>query len=218
VNAPRLTDTPDLSPHALQAAFLASVLPKVLSHGRVYFRHLRSADRKEEYIAEMVALAWRWHLRLAQRGKDAAQFPTAIAKFAARAVASGRKLAGMDRTIDALSPLAQRRHSFAVGKLPDYSALDGSPLEQALHDSTRSRPADLAAFRLDLPCWLATLGARDRRIALDLALGYRTQELARAYRLSEPRISQLRRQLHRSWQQFQGELPAPARRAGGGAG
>src|SRR5262249_58232223 len=113
----------------LQATFLRAILPRVLAHARVYFRHL-SAERKEEAAAEAVALSWAWHLRLAERGQDAAQFPTAIAKFAARAVRSGRRLAGMDRTIDALSPLAQRRHSFAVGKLPDYSALDGSPLEQ----------------------------------------------------------------------------------------
>ena len=184
---------PDPSLDALQAAFLAQVLPRVLTHGRVYFRHLRCPHQRADAVAEMVALAWRWHLRLAERGKDAAQFPTAIATFAARAVRSGRRLAGMDRAKDVLSPLAQQRTGFAVGKLPDCSAL-----------------------RLDLPRWLATLGTRDRRIALDMALGYRTQELAAAYRLSAPRISQLRRQLHQSWQQFQGELPAPARPAGGG--
>ena len=140
----------------------------------------------------MVALAWAWHLRLAERGQDAAQFPSAIAKFAARAVRSGRRLAGMDRA-DVLSPLAQQRTGFAVGKLPDCSAL-----------------------RLDLPRWLATLGTRDRRLALDLALGYRTQELAAAYRLSAARISQLRRRFEQSWRQFQGEPPAPARRHDGG--
>jgi hypothetical protein len=184
---------PDPSLDALQAAFLAQVLPRVLTHGRVYFRHLRSPELKEEYIAEMIALTWKWHLRLAERGKDAAQFPTAIATFAARAVRSGRRLAGMDRAKDVLSPLAQQRTGFAVGKLPDCSAL-----------------------RLDLPRWLATLGTRDRRIALDLALGFRTRELAATYRLSAARISQLRRRFHRSWRQFQGEPPAPARRAGGG--
>jgi hypothetical protein len=199
----------------LQAAFLTSVLPKVLSHGRVYFRHLR-AERQEECVAEMVALAWKWHRRLAERGKDASRFPSTLAGYAARAVRSGRRLAGMDRARDALSPLAQQRQGFAVSKLPDRSTLDGSQLDEALHDSTRSRPDELAAFRLDLPRWLATLGARDRRIAEEMALGYRTQELARAYRLSAPRISQLRRRFHRSWRHFQGEPPAPARRAGGG--
>jgi hypothetical protein len=208
------TDPAALDP--LQATFLASVLPKVLSHGRVYFRHLRSAERKEEYIAEMVALAWKWHRRLAERGKDATQFPSAIAAYAARGVRNGRKLAGMDRARDVLSPLAQRRKGFAVCKLPDCSTLDGSPLDEALHDNTRSPPDQQAALRIDLPRWLATLGARDRRIALDMALGFRTQELAAAYRLSAARISQLRRRFHHSWRLFQGEPPAPAGRAGGG--
>ena len=119
MNMPLPPDTPTPSLHALQATFLSSVLPKVVSHGRVSFRHLRSADRKEEAVAEMVALAWAWHLRLAERGKDATRFPTALATFAARAVRSGRRLAGMDRAKDVLSPLAQQRRGFAVGKLPD---------------------------------------------------------------------------------------------------
>jgi len=200
----------------LQATFLTSVLPKVVAHGRFSFRHIRCRHQQEELLAEMTGLCWRWHLRLAQRGKDAARFPTVLATFAARAVRSGRRLAGMDRAIDVLSPLAQRRKGFAVCKLPDCSALDGSPLDEALHDSTKAPPDELAAFRLDLPRWLATLGTRDRRIALDLALGFRTRELAATYRLSAARISQLRRRFHRSWRQFQGEPPAPARRAGGG--
>jgi hypothetical protein len=199
----------------LQETFLNSVMPRVVAHGRCYCRHLR-AERQEEAVAEMVALAWKWHLRLAERGKDATRFPTAIAGFAARAVGSGRRLAGMDRARDALSPLAQRRRGFAVGKLPDCSTLDGSPLDEALHDSTKSPPDEMAALRIDLPRWLATLGTRDRRIALDMALGFRTQELAAAYRLSAARVSQLRRQFHRSWRQFQGELPAPAGRHDGG--
>jgi hypothetical protein len=199
----------------LQESFVSSVLPKVLTHGRVYFRHLR-AERREECVAEMVALSWKWHRRLAERGKDATRFPTAIASFAGRAVGGGRRLAGMDRSKDVLSPLAQRRTGFAVGKLPECSTLDGNPLDEALHDITKSPPDEMAAFRLDLPRWLATLGTRDRRIAQDMALGFRTQELAAAYRLSAARISQLRRQFHHSWRLFQGEPPAPAPRAGGG--
>jgi hypothetical protein len=135
----------------LQAAFLASVLPKVVSHGRVYFRHVRSIELKEEYIAEMVALTWAWHRRLAERGKDATRFPTALATFAARAVRCGRRLTGMDRAKDVLSPLAQQRKGFAVSKLPDCSTLDGSPLDEALHDNTKSPPDEQCAFRIDFP-------------------------------------------------------------------
>jgi hypothetical protein len=37
---------------------------------------------------DMIGLAWTWHLRLAERGKDATHFPTALASYAARAVKS----------------------------------------------------------------------------------------------------------------------------------
>jgi hypothetical protein len=204
VSAPRLPDTPAPSLHALHAAFLALILPKVLSHGRVYFRHL-NAERKEEYIAEMVALAWKWHLRLAERGKDAAQFPTAIATFTARAVRSGRRLAGTDRAKDVLSPLAQRRKGFAVSKLPDGSTLNGSTLSEALRDNTRSPVDEQACFRLGFPAWLRTLTRRDRRLVEGMALGHRTLDLAREFRLSSGRVSQLRREFHREWQRFHGE-------------
>jgi hypothetical protein len=200
-------DTPAPSLLALQSAFLASVLPKVLSHGRVYFRHLKSADRKEEYVAEMVALAWKWHLRLAERGKDAAQFPTAIATFAARAVRSGRKLAGMDRAKDVLSPQARQRHGIAVAKLPDYSTLDGSTLDEALHDNTRSPVDEQVCFRLDFPAWRASRTDRDRRVLDDLMLGERTLDVAGKYGLSPGRISQLRRELHDDWEFFCAEPP-----------
>jgi hypothetical protein len=191
----------------LQAAFLAQVLPKVLSHGRVYFRHLRSADRQEEYIAEMVALAWKWHLRLAERGKDATRFPSALATFAARAVRSGRKLAGMDRAKDVLSPSAQRRHGFLVSALPDVSTLSDNPLAEALADNSKSPPDQQAMFRLDFPAWSATRTERDRRVLDDLTVGERTLDVAGKHGLSPGRVSQLRREFLTDWRRFISEPP-----------
>jgi hypothetical protein len=199
VNTP-LPPAPSLL--ALQAAFLTQVLPKVLSHGRVYFRHLRSAELKEEYVAEMVALTWRWHLRLAERGKDAARFPTALATFAARAVRCGRRLAGMDKAKDVLSRLAQQRQGFAVCKLPDCSTLDGSPLHEALHDNTQSPVDEQAMFRIDFPSWRASRTERDRRVLDDLMLGERTLDVAGKHGLSPGRVSQLRREFHDDWEFF----------------
>jgi hypothetical protein len=206
-DVPVTTPTYPIPLARLQATFLTSVLPRVLSHGCVYFRHLRSAELKEEYIAEMVALTWKWHLRLAERGKDSTRFPTALATFAARAVRSGRRLAGMERTKDVLSPLTQQRQGFAVGKLPDFSGLNGSALEEALHDNTRTPPDEQCAFRIDFPAWRATHAARDRRVLDDLMLGERTLDVAGKYGLSPGRVSQLRREFLLDWRRYLSEPP-----------
>ena len=68
------TDPPDAA--SLHDRFLA-ILPAVERHGRVYFRHLKCAHRKEEALAEVRAIAWKWFVRLAQRGKDPTSFVSA---------------------------------------------------------------------------------------------------------------------------------------------
>jgi hypothetical protein len=178
------------------------VLPRVQAHGRVYFRHLKSSERKEDAVQEMVALAWGWVIRLARRGRDATRFPTALATFAACAVGSGRRLCGQERAKDVLSPRAQRRHGFAVSRLPEVETLSTNPFAEALADNTRSPVPDQAAFRLDFPAWLRRLGDRNRRIAEDMAMGHGTQALAARYGVSPARVSQLRREFHDDWERF----------------
>ncbi len=100
----------------LHALFLA-ILPRVEEHGRIYFRHLRP-HQKADAVQEMRALAWKWFLSLARRGKDPAAFLTAFTTYLARAVNSGRRLAGMAKAKDALNPATQKRHGFTVEPLP----------------------------------------------------------------------------------------------------
>jgi hypothetical protein len=196
----RFTDPP---PHAaLQQRFL-TILPRVEQHARIYFRHL-GADRLEEAVAEMTALAWKWHLNLAARGKDVTQFPTVLAAYAARAVRSGRRLCGQAKAKDVMSPAAQQRHGFAVGKLPDVGTLSSNPLEEALVDNTRTPPDEQVAFRLDFPAWLRTHTDRTRRIVGDLMAGERTLDVARKHGLTPGRVSQMRRELLADWQNFTG--------------
>ena len=71
--------------------------------------------------AELRGLAWKWYVRLVRRGKDVLAFVSALATYAARAVNSGRRVCGHERKREALSPVAQRLHGFAVGKLPDFN-------------------------------------------------------------------------------------------------
>jgi hypothetical protein len=186
----------------LHARFL-SILPRIVTHGRVYFRHLRRADR-EEAVQETVALSWKWFVRLAGRGKDASRFPSALASYAARAVRSGRRVCGQERGRDALSPLAQRRRGFAVGRLPDVSTLSDNPLSEALADNTQTPPDEQCAFRLDFPAWRGSRAARDRRIIDELMRGERTLDVAGRHGLSPARVSQLRREFHDDWARFCG--------------
>jgi hypothetical protein len=150
-------------------------------------------------------VAWRWHLDLARRGKDAAAFPSALASLAARHVKSGRRLCGQERARDVLSPLAQARHGFAVGTLPGFSTLNGNPIDEALHENTRSPVPEQVCFRLDFPAWLNGLSDRDRRVVEDLMMGERTLDVARRHGLSPGRVSQLRREFMDGWRAFCGE-------------
>lgn len=183
----------------LHASFLAMVLPRVLSHGRVCFGGIKCPHRREDAIQDMIGLAWRWHLRLAEKGRDATAFPTAIATYAARAVKSGSRLTGQERANDVLSPVAQRRHQFYVGKLPDFETLTEHPVCEALYDNTKSPPDETVCFKLDFLAWLASLSERDRHIVEDLLMGERARDVAHKYRLSPARVSQKRREFCRDW-------------------
>jgi len=187
----------------LHARFL-QIRERIENHARIYFRQVKCWFKKADYIADTVALAFKWFKRLAQKGKDATQFASVLASYAARAVKSGRRVTGQLKAQDAMSEVAQQRHGFYVGKIPDFSTLSENPLAEALIDNTRSPVPEQVQFRLDFPSWLRTRTNRDRRIIGDMMVGQRTLDLAKKYGISPGRISQLRREFHDDWQRFCG--------------
>ncbi len=191
---------------ALHAHFL-SLLPRIELHAKVSFRHLRCPGRREDAVAEVIAVSWRWYLRIVSQGeKDVNEFVSALATFAVKHVRAGRKLCKMERPRDVLSPRAQRLHGFVAQSLPTHdTARPGNPVLEALRDNAATPPPDAAAFRLDFPRWLNSLGEKKSKVAEDMAVGHTTKELAPMHQLSEGRISQLRRELHASWRRFHGE-------------
>ena len=207
VPSPTVSPTTPPSPQ-LHTAFL-SILPRIETHARVCSRGLRCPHSREEFRAEVVALCWQWFLRLVEKGKDPLTFPTTLAAYAARAVRSGRRLTGQERSKDALSPLAQRRRGFAVGRLPHFGTLHGNPLDEALRDNTASPVPEQVAFKIDFPAWRLTHPGRDRRLIDRLMLGERTLDVSRAFGLSPARIAQKRREFRDDWLAFCG-LDCPA--------
>ena len=66
-------------------------------------------------------------------------------------------------------------------------------------------PADVASTRIDFAAWLRTLPRRHRKIAENLAIGERAGAVARRFRVSPARISQLRQKSYWAWLRFRGE-------------
>jgi hypothetical protein len=191
--------TPTLA--QLQARFLA-VMPRIETHARIYFRHLRCPHQREEALAECLALAWWWYVRLVRRGKTPEAFITVLADFAARAVSSGRRLCGQETVNEVLSLRAQRRHGFTVQRLHPQGTPLGNPWDEAVQDNTQTPVPAQVVFRVEFPAWLQTRTKRDRRIIDWLLRGEQTGVVAQAFDLSPGRVAQLRRQFQADWLRF----------------
>ena len=185
----------------LQTRFL-SVLPRIEAHARFYFRRLKYPHQREEALAECVALAWWWFVRLVRRGKNPEDFISILADFAARAVSSGRRLCGQEKVNEVLSPVAQRRHGFTVQRLHPQDMPPGNPWDEAVQDNTQTPVPAQVVFRVEFPAWLQTRTKRDRRIIDWLLRGEQTGVVAQAFDLSPGRVAQLRRHFHADWLRF----------------
>lgn len=165
----------------------------------------RRHAQREVHLLLAQEIAWKWFVRLAERGTDATGFGSTLATLAARSVRSGRRVCGQEKVRDVLSLVAQQRHAFAVSKLPEVETLTDNPLMEALHDNRVAPVPEQVCFRVDFPAGLATLSPCNRQI-VDMALGYATCELSQKYGVSPSRISQLRREFHDDWARFCGDL------------
>jgi hypothetical protein len=93
----------------------------------------------------------------------------------------------------------------AIERLDRFNPRRGGWREVLVEDRTAG-PAEIAMTRLDFASWLSTLSKRDRQLAEKLVLGETTGRVARTFRISAARVSQLRRELCASWHRFVGEL------------
>lgn len=198
----RLTPRPRLESPDWHARFLA-MLPTIEAHARVAFRHL-DPDSREECVQEAVANALVAFVRLVDRQKTDAAFPTALARFAVAQIHDGRRVGNRRNVREVLSPYAQKRKGFQVKRLDRFNQTRDQWTEAVVEDH-RTPVADQVAFRCDFPIWLGSLTVRDRQIAQELAAGHCTGDVAKRFGVSAARISQLRREMHRSWQDFHNE-------------
>lgn len=182
-----------------QIEFLA-ILPAIEGRASAAFRHLSACDR-DEATADAVAGAWLAYLRLRRRGKRPIEFPVAFARYAVQSVRNGRGLGRCCHSRDVLSPIARVRRGFAVSFVGATEGDSDPWWGEAFADPKASVPCR-AAFNIDFPGWLAGLSKMKRRVVTLLGKGFTTTEVAQECGVSCARVSQLRRELARSWADF----------------
>jgi DNA-binding NarL/FixJ family response regulator len=149
---------------------------------------------------------------LAEKGKQGVAYATPLARFAIKQVRAGRQVGGRLNVRDPLSKHAQLQKGIKVQRLHRYRRETDEWIEVMVEDRRTPIP-DQVAFRIDVSAWFALLPLRQCKIARDLALGWRTGDLARKHKLSAGRISQIRRELYRSWQRMHETGSAAVRNA-----
>ncbi|MBA4192796.1 MAG: hypothetical protein C0467_32940 [Planctomycetaceae bacterium] len=189
---------------ALQAEFI-TLLPKIEYTVRVHLQHISCSDRQSDLVCEAIAMCWKWYIGLSRKGRSRAEFLYTFAALAARAAHSGRRLCGSEKARDALSPRCQRMRNFTVSPLPVTSGMTAKVFDDALIDNTQTPVPDQVQFRLDFPRWRASLGERSRILMDAMIEGHRTNELAAVFRVTQARISQVRRELQEGWHSFCGD-------------
>jgi hypothetical protein len=182
------------------------MLPVIKRHASIAFREL-DPEAKEEAVQEVICNAMRAYVRLVELNKTAVAFPSALARYGVSQFRSGRKVGGKLNVKDVMSRYAQLRKRFGVERLDRYDEEEQGWQEIVVEDKTAG-PADIAATRIDFTTWLKSLTPKLRRIAETLAVGESTAATAHQTQVTAGRISQVRRELLESWQEFQGELVA----------
>jgi hypothetical protein len=190
-------------PKNWQQPFL-EMLPVIENYARRAFRHL-DPEAKQDAVEEVVANAAVAFARLVELDKADLAYPNVLARYAVAQYRDGRRVGNRLCIRDVMSPYAQRKKGICVESLERFDKYTGEWLEAIVEDTHTPVPEQVA-FRIDFPAWLKVLTKRNRRIAEALALGHGTGDVARRFKVSPSRISQLRAQFCDSWREFHGEL------------
>ena len=195
------------NPPAWHAAFEA-MLPAIETQAKFAFRHL-NPDARAEAIQETVCNCCQAYARLVKLGKTNVAHASALARFGIRQTKEGRKVGSKLNCRDMLSSYGGRKRNLVVERLDRHDTEEDGWAEILVEDR-RAGPAVTAITRIDFAAWLKGLPRRLRSIATFLSRGETTTAAAKRFRLSQGRVSQIRKELFLAWHRFQGEEPALA--------
>jgi hypothetical protein len=184
-----------------------AMLPQIRQSARVAFLNLPN-EARDEAIAEVVASCFVAYARLVELGKADLAYPTVLARYGVAQYRSGRHVGTKGNRNCVYSHYSRHQNGHEIKNI---GAGAYEPWKEQLIENDRTPVCDQAIFRIDFPTWLGELSQRDRDIAEQLAVGHRPTDVARRFGLSDGRVSQLRREMHRSWSDFHGDDDLPAK-------
>ena len=179
------------------------LLPEIQARLQRTFRHL-DEEARETSTHDGVVTCMLAYAKLHARHRAHTVTPSNLAWFAAIQVKHGRPAGYRMNGREPLSRYAQLRSGIRLERLHSYSSTDDEWVDAMVEDKRSSVP-DQAIARIDIHTWLGSLPRRNRQIAKDLAHGCSTREVAQKYGVTAGRVSQVRRELQRSWSAFQHE-------------
>jgi len=185
------------------------MLPAIVTHAKYAFRNLRG-EARQDAVQETIANALVAFVALVRRGRMSLAYPSVLARYATAQIADGRRVGNKLNVREVLSPYAQRLKGFTVDRLDRHDKDDENTWCEVLVEDRHCGPAQIACTRIDFESWLHSLPCRHRRLAKYLSLGNRTSDAARKFRVSNGRVSQVRRELAESWRKFIGDEPDDA--------
>jgi hypothetical protein len=175
----------------LHESFLRE-LPELEVMAKAHFRHL-DPEARDESLQNVRALTWKYWLRLCQQGRgDEEGLLRNVWWFAIRQTKVGRTIIRGD---------GKR----GTGRQDVYDRTHGKDIEHIdlNHFISQDTPVpDQVAFRLDTPIFLAKLTEKQRRIALMLAEGLRTGEIAKQLGVTPAVISQCKARFKELYDEF----------------
>jgi hypothetical protein len=184
------------------------MLPAICLHARISFRRL-DPERREEAVQNCIANAMIAYARLFELGRVELAYPSILANYAVAQTRDFRVVGSSLCIHDVLGGYCQTRKNVVVKRL-DHHDRETNEWKEILVADHRCGPFDIVRTKLDFAAWLQSLPLRLRRIARFLAAGQRTSDAARKFGVSEGRISQLRGELKRGWEEFVGDAPEMA--------
>jgi hypothetical protein len=176
-----------------QREIFTRLLPELDRMALAHFRGL-DPEAKEEAVQNTRALAWKYWLRLIQQGRAEGEgLLRNVWWYCVKQTRVGRTITRGD------GHRGKGRQD--VYDQPDAVVLDR--LDMNFYISDTNPIPDIVAFRMDLPRFLGTLTGRQREMAMDLASGERTAEVARKYGVTPGAVSQFRTRFKTLLERFQ---------------